>query len=61
MHGDVVAMYCQAYSDYREANNYIADRGAIVKDDTCRVFTNPFVPVRDAAVRQMTDLGKTLG
>jgi P27 family predicted phage terminase small subunit len=61
MHSDIVAMYCQAYSDFREACAYIGVKGAIVKDDSGKVFTNPYVPVRDAAVKQMVLIGSKLG
>jgi P27 family predicted phage terminase small subunit len=61
LHGDLVAMYCQAFSDFREACNYIGVKGVIVKDDEGRVLTNPYVAVRDAAVKQMTITGKALG
>jgi P27 family predicted phage terminase small subunit len=61
LHGDIVAMYCQAYSDFREACAYIGVKGAIVKDDSGKVFTNPYVPVRDAAVKQMVLIGSKLG
>jgi P27 family predicted phage terminase small subunit len=61
LHSDLVAMYCQAFSDFREACNYIGVKGVIVKDDEGRVLTNPYVAVRDAAVKQMTITGKALG
>jgi P27 family predicted phage terminase small subunit len=59
--GDLVAMYCQAYADFREACDHIGRAGAIVKGPDDRVMPNPYVSIRDAAMRQMTELGKLLG
>jgi len=61
LHGDIVAMYCQAYADFREACDVVNAKGPIIKDDRERIVANPYVQVRDLAARQMAELGKTLG
>jgi len=61
LHGDLVAMYCQAYADLRDSCDHIARSGSVVKDKNDRVVSNPFVEIRDTAMRQMIDIGKTLG
>jgi len=61
VHSDLVALYCQAYSDFLEACDQISQRGLIVKDKNDRVVPNPFVEIRDTAMRQIIDIGKTIG
>jgi P27 family predicted phage terminase small subunit len=66
-HGDTVGAYCQAYADFREASEKIASLGLVVREpvggrsDAFRVIQNPYVAVREAALRQMTELAKVLG
>lgn len=74
LHGDVVAAYCQSYAEFSKAIEHIATAGPVIKHEekfydregkVVRVeetaVENPFVPVRDTALRQMMELGKLLG
>ena len=61
IHGDLVALYCESYGNFREAVEKLASMGALVKDKNDRVVPNPYVDIRDTAMRQMTDIGERLG
>lgn len=60
-HGDTVASYCQAYDDWREAVEKVSSMGGVVKDQNNRVVANPYVAIRDNAVRKLTEIGRALG
>ena len=60
-HFDYVCLYCQAYSDMRDANERLAMQGKLVKDKHDRIVPNPYVIVAEKAIQQMTELGRTLG
>jgi P27 family predicted phage terminase small subunit len=61
VHGDLVALYCESYGSFREAVEKLASMGSLVKDKNDRVVPNPYVDIRDTAMRQMTDIGERLG
>jgi phage terminase small subunit len=53
LHSDVVALYCQAYADFREA----VEKSEIARDNRDRTM----MELRNSAMRQMIDLGIILG
>lgn len=55
-----MAIYCEAYGSFCEASEKIATQGFLLKSGE-RVVPNPFVAVRDTAVRTMLDLAPELG
>ena len=59
---NLMAMYCEAYSDWRDAKDAIAGTGPILIDDeTGRAYRNPYCAILREAVAQMASLGASLG
>jgi P27 family predicted phage terminase small subunit len=57
---DTLAQYCQTYSDWRDAVEQL-QKGVVLKDGLGRIVENPYVKVRDSALKNMAELGKALG
>jgi P27 family predicted phage terminase small subunit len=59
---NAIAMYCEAYSDWRQAKETIAETGAVLIDDeTGRAYKSPYRVILNEAVAQMQSLGASLG
>ena len=55
-------MYCDAFLEYREASANIASHGAIVQHPrTANPITNPYVAIRDAALRKLQNMRSIKG
>ena len=60
LHADSVAIYCQAFGSYCEANEKINAMGPLSKSGD-RIITNPYVAIRDTAAKTMLGLSPELG
>lgn len=57
---DVLAMYCTAYSRWREAEKFVAKLGHLIKGQN-GWYLNPSLSVANRAMEQMRKFGKVLG
>ena len=60
IHADSVAIYCQAYSSFCEANENINAIG-LVNEIGNRIIANPYVAIRATAAKTMLELAPDLG
>jgi P27 family predicted phage terminase small subunit len=59
---NVMAMYAEAYSDWRQAKEMIAETGAVlIDDDTGRAYKSPYRVILNEAIAQMQSLGAEIG
>jgi P27 family predicted phage terminase small subunit len=59
---NVIALYCCAYSDWREAQAAIQEVGELLLDETTgRMYRNPLCAARREAVAAMVSIGASLG
>ena len=59
--GDMVALYCQAWSNALEAQGLIAKTGKVLKSTEGGLYQNPWVPIYNKAVEQLVKIGALLG
>lgn len=57
---DLLAVYCEAYSDWREASEKVTSGGRLVKNAKGKVMPSPWLAIRDHAALVMERLGATL-
>jgi len=51
---DLAVQYCDAFCEYREASRNISEHGTVCQHPrTTNVIVNPYVPIRDAALRKL--------
>lgn len=58
---DVLAMYCTAFSRWREAEKFVAKLGHLIKGPNGGFYVNPSLAVANRAMEQMRKFGKLLG
>lgn len=59
---DIAVHYCDAFLEYREASTNISEHGAIVMHPrTSNPITNPYVAIRDAALRKLQNMRTVKG
>jgi P27 family predicted phage terminase small subunit len=59
---NVMALYCEAYADWRTAKEMIDETGAVVvDDDSGRLYRSPYRVILNEAIAQMQSLGASLG
>jgi len=58
---DVLALYCTAYSRWREAEKFVAKLGHLIKGSNGGFYLNPSLAVANRAMEQMRKFGKLLG
>ncbi len=59
---NTMALYCEAYSQWRNAKEEIEKKGAVLDDpDGGRMYRNPYVAIQHEAATRMMSIGGTLG
>jgi len=58
---DVLALYCTAFSRWREAEKFVAKLGHLIKGPNGGSYINPSLAVANRAMEQMRRFGKLLG
>jgi len=54
---DVAQQYADCFCEYREASRNIAEHGVVCSHPrTANVFTNPYLAIRDAALRKLQNM-----
>ena len=59
---DLAVHYCDAFLEYREASKNISEHGVVCSHPrTANVFTNPYLAIRDAALRKLQNMRTVKG
>lgn len=59
---NALGLYCEAYSDWRQAKEMIEATGAVLADDESgRIYKSPHRVILNEAIAQMQSLGASLG
>ena len=59
---DLAVQYADAFLEYREASKNIAEHGSIVQHPrTSNPIENPYLPVRDRALRKLQNMRTVKG
>lgn len=58
---DQIALYCQAFADFVEANERLEQSGKLVKDSRNRVVVSPWLALRNQASDEMRRLADVIG
>jgi phage terminase small subunit len=59
---DLAVQYAHAFAEYREASKNIAEHGTVCQHPrTANVIVNPYVAIRDAALRKLQNMRTVKG
>ena len=59
---DLAVQYADAFLEYREASKNISEHGAVCQHPrTSNPITNPYLPIRDAALRKLQNMRTVKG
>jgi P27 family predicted phage terminase small subunit len=56
-----LALYCQIWARWKEAEKLVAELGSVVKSPQGTPVKNPYLSVADTAIKQLAVLGRELG
>ena len=61
IYGDFVAMYCQAFQDFHDAQTTIDDEGKYCHSEKGGIYQHPAVGVQNKAIERINKFGRQLG